>query len=650
MSYFRHGADATDEIRKKIKFYLILVVFCFLCLWVRVWYLQILKGGYFIELSENNRVRMVSLPAYRGTIKDRNGELLVGIRPAFNLYITPEDASNLAETFALLKTRVAFDEDKVRRDMKEARAFKPVLILADIAREQVAFVEENKMRLPGVGIKVEPTRNYVYPELAAHVMGYVGEITREQLEEKRHGGYQQGDLTGKEGLERNYEPVLTGEKGYKEVEVDVSGRELRVLRKLDPLSGDNLVLTLDVRIQRTLEALMAGTPEEPMSGSVVMMKVQTGEILAVASKPSFDGNLFAKGISKEDWKALAEGKRHPLQNRALRSQYPPGSTYKIVTALAGLEEGIITPETEVFCPGHYRLGRGLYRCWKRGGHGFVNLHDALVQSCDVYFYTIGNKLGVDALAKYAGRLGLGRPTGIELAGERPGLIPTSEWKLKQKKQEWLAGETISASIGQGFNLVTPLQQASMTAAVANGGILLRPHLVKRVEGADGRVHQIIDPEILGRVHARTENLERIRDALRGVVNEPRGTGRAARMDDIVVSGKTGTAQVVHLRVTEETENEDDIPYQFRDHAWFIAFAPYEKPEIAVAVLVEHGGHGGSAAAPVAKKLMQAYFTHYPPAELSVRADDAGSGGMPPALPTGGLAENPATTPDIGETD
>jgi len=642
MSYFRYGSETTDEIRKKIKFYLIPVVFCFLCLLTRVWYLQILKGGYFIELSENNRVRLLSLPAFRGTIKDRNGETLVGIRPSFNLYITPEDAKGLDATFALLKSKVDFDADRVRQAMKEARSFKAVLIRADIPREQVAFVEENKMRLPGVSIMVEPTRNYVHREMAAHVMGYVGEITRSQLNQMGDGVYQQGDLTGKEGLESLYETVLRGEKGHKEVEVDVSGRELRVLRKRDPLSGDNLVLTLDARIQKTLETLLTGTAENPISGSAVLMKVQTGEIVAVASKPSFDGNLFATGISSEDWKALIQDERHPLQNRVVSGQYPPGSTFKIVTALAGLEEGVITPETEVYCPGHYRLGRGTYRCWKRAGHGSVNLHDALVQSCDVFFYTIGHQIGIDTLAKYAQKLGLGQATGVGLSGEKPGLIPTTRWKLEKRNEAWLAGETISASIGQGFNLVTPLQQALMTATVANGGILLKPHLVKRIEGAGGEVRRIIDPEIVGRINARPENLELIRDALRGVVNEDRGTGRGARMDNIVVSGKTGTAQVVHLRVTEDTENDDEIPYQFRDHAWFVAFAPYEKPEVAVAVLVEHGGHGGSAAAPLAKKLLEAYFTYYPTAEVIVHAREAAAGGGSPAT---GRREEPADESD-----
>jgi len=620
MRFLRPGTDISDEIRKKIKVFAILVVVCFMVLGIRAWYLQVLKGEYFIEMSENNRIRRVSLPAYRGMIKDRNGTTLVSIRPSFNLYITPEDASDLVTTFALLKTKVDFDEDKLRKDMNQARAFKNVLVKADIARDQVAFVEENKMRLNGIDIKVEPTRDYIFKELAAHVMGYVGEISRSKLQEKKYASYQQGDLTGRDGLESRFEADLRGEKGHKEVEVDVSGRELKVLRKLTPQSGDDLILTLDIRIQQVMETLMTGTEENLLNGSAVVMKVQTGEILAVTSKPSFDANLFAAGISRENWKTLIQDELHPLQNRVINGQYPPGSTYKVVTALAGLQEGTITPETEVFCPGHFRLGRGRYRCWKRGGHGFVKLQDALEQSCDVYFYTVGHQLGIDTLAKYARKLGLGQLTGIQLSGERPGLVPTTRWKLDKKKERWLAGETISASIGQGFNLVTPMQQAQMTATLANGGIRLRPYIVKKVVDSEGHVKKNFDPTIIDKVDADPKNLELIRSALREAVNGKRGTGKAARLKDIVVSGKTGTAQVVRMRLDQDINKEDVIPYQYRDHAWFIAFAPYEKPEIAVAVLVEHGGHGGSAAAPIAKKLIEAYFKYYPLPEPPAKDD------------------------------
>jgi penicillin-binding protein 2 len=422
--------------------------------------------------------------------------------------------------------------------------------------------------------------------------------------------YQLGDMVGKDGLESIFEPTLHGTKGYKEVEVDVSGRELKTLRKFPPGSGNNIITTLDVRLQKELEELMKGTPENPVIGSVVMMKVQTGEILAMASKPSVDGNLFSTAISTKTWKNLINDPWHPMQNRSIQGLYPPGSTYKIVTAFAGLAEGAITPETTVYCPGHFRLGRGRYRCWKRNGHGTVNLQDALIQSCDVYFYTLGNTIGIDTLERYAKKLGLGTSTGVNLIGEKSGLIPSTQWKLRARKEPWLAGETISASIGQGYNLVTPIQQASMIATIANGGIRLQPYLVKRVEGQNGHVKKEFFPKILEKVDIQPEHLDAIRSALREVVNGKRGTGRRARMKDVIVSGKTGTAQVVKLSVTE-VGDEDEIPFRFRDHAWFVAFAPFDKPEVAVSVIIEHGGHGGASAAPVAGKILQAYFKYYP---------------------------------------
>ncbi|MBC8282679.1 MAG: penicillin-binding protein 2, partial [Nitrospinae bacterium] len=292
--------------------------------------------------------------------------------------------------------------------------------------------------------------------------------------------------------------------------------------------------------------------------------------------------------------------------------YPPGSVYKIAVAYAGLEEGVIDAESTIFCPGHFKLGRGRYRCWKKQGHGAVNLHDALVQSCDVYFYTVGHRLGIDTLAHYAKKFGLGTPTGLGLNREKSGLVPSTQWKLKNRKQAWLLGETISASIGQGYNLVTPLQQANMMAAVANGGMLLKPYLLKRVEEPGGRVIKEFFPKIKGEIGGNPENLEVIRKALRDVVNGPRGTGKKSRLKNIVVSGKTGTVQVVRMKSNEELEKEEEIPYKYRDHAWFVAFAPYEKPEIAVAVLVEHGGHGGATAAPIAQKIFKKYFELYPP--------------------------------------
>lgn len=615
MSAFRYSTGVSEAVRKKGKFFIALVILAFICLWMRIWYLQILKGQLFQEKSENNRVRMLSLPAFRGTIKDRNLETLVSIRPSFNLYVTPEDSKELPETLRWLGGHVEFDMHQVFQKIGETQAFKQVLIKRDISRGEVAIVEENKMRLPGIEIKVEPLRDYVHGDMATHVLGYLGEISRAELESLNDPGYQQGDFIGKGGLETIYETMLRGKKGYKEVEVDVSGRELKTLRRLPPKSGNTLVLTLDLRIQKVLEEVMTGSESNPISGSVVVMQVHTGEILAITSKPSFDANLFAAGISVGDWKRLIEDELHPLQHRTISGQYPPGSTYKIVTALAGLEEETITPETTVFCPGYFRLGRGKYRCWKRGGHGTMNLHKALVQSCDVYFYTVGNRLGIDKLYKYAKMLGLGKYTGLKLMGEKRGLIPSAQWKLSSKNEPWLLGETISASIGQGFNLVTPLQQAKMMTTVANGGVSLKPYLVKKIIDPNGRVIKEFYSKVENKINISPESLQLVREALLGVVNEARGTGRRARLKDVKVSGKTGTAQVVKLKVTEDIKDENKIPYFFRDHAWFVAFAPYAKPKIAAAVLIEHGGHGGVSAAPVARKLMEEYFKLYPPESM-----------------------------------
>ena len=608
---FRYGTETNDAIKKKIRVFAILVIFVFICLSMRIWYLQILKWQYLTGLSENNRVRMVSLPAYRGTIKDRNGETLVSIRPSFNLYITPEDAGDSGSSLDLLAKKIKFKRGKLKKSIGREKSFKDILIKADISREEVAFIEENNMRLPGIKIKAEPLRNYVYKDLMSHTLGYLGEISKSKLKNTNNLFYSQGDFVGKNGLENIFESTLRGKKGHKEVEVDVSGRELKTIRRLPSESGNNLILTLDVKVQAELEKAMTSTPEKIVNGSAVVIKVQTGEILAIASKPTFDPNEFAEGITSGSWRKLINDEMHPLQNRSIHSQYPPGSTYKIAVAYAALEEGVIDPETTIYCPGHFKLGRGRYRCWKKSGHGAMNLHDALVQSCDVYFYTLGHRMGIDTLARYAKKFGFGTPAGIGLSREKSGLVPSTQWKLKNRKKAWLLGETISASIGQGYNLVTPLQQANMMAAVANGGMLLKPYIVKRIEEPGGTTIKEFFPEIRGQIAGSSENLEVIRKALRDVVNGVRGTGKRSRLKNIIVSGKTGTVQVVRMKSNEELEKEDEVPYKYRDHAWFVAFAPYEKPEIAVAVLVEHGGHGGTTAAPIAKKVFKKYFKLYP---------------------------------------
>ena len=607
--------DSSFSVRKKIKVYVVLVVASFLVILMRVWYLQILKGEDFMGQSEQNRVRKISLADYRGDIKDRLGNIIANVRPSFSLYVTPEDADNLSESLEFLSGLIEINKDKLTNDIRRSPSFKNVLIKRDISRREVAYIEENKMLLPGISIKVEPIRNYTQKDFASHLLGYVGEVSKSELKASKFGRYELGDMVGKNGLEKIYESELRGKKGFKEVEVDVSGRELKALRKLSPKTGNSLVLTLDSRVQGKLETLMDEVlGENSAEGSAVVMNVQSGEIFAIVSKPSFDPNSSAAGISKKKWNSLVIDEKNPLQNRTIDGQYPPASTYKVVAAYAALSEKIIKPESTIFCPGHFRLGKRNYRCWKKMGHGNMNLHDALVQSCDVYFYTIGHRLGINNLAKYATKIGLGELTGNELKGEKSGLVPSKQWKKKFKNEPWYPGETISASIGQGYNLVTPLQSASMISTIASGGLLVRPYLVKRIEDSDGKLIQEIFPEIRRNIDIDPEVLKHLKEGLRGVVYDARGTGHRARLKNVIVSGKTGTAQVVGMKDSEEIDPEEETPYSHRDHAWFVAFAPYEKPEVAVSVIIEHGGHGGHTAAPIAREILKTYFSHYPPSK------------------------------------
>ena len=609
--------DASFSVRKKIKVYAVLVIISFLVILIRVWYLQILKGEDFMGQSEQNRSRKISLPDYRGDIKDRRGKTLVNIRPSFSLYVTPEDAGDFSKSLGFLSELMEINKGKLWNDIRQSPSFKNVLIKRDITRKEIAYIEENKMLLPGIHIKVEPLRSYVYKDFASHILGYVGEVSKGELMASKFGRYEQGDMIGKNGLEKIYESNLKGKKGFKEIEVDASGRELKTLRKLSPKAGNSLVLTLDSRVQKKLEKLMDEVSgKSPVEGSVVVMKVQSGEIIAMVSKPSFDPNFFATGVSRKKWNNLVRDEKNPLQNRAVNGQYPPASTYKLVTAYAALSEKVVEPESTIFCPGYFRLGKRNYRCWKKKGHGNMNLHDALVQSCDVYFYTLGHRLGIDNLAKYANRLGLGELTGIELQGEKPGLVPSRQWKKRFKNEPWFPGETISASIGQGYNLVTPLQSVRMISTIANGGILIRPYLVKKIEDSDGKLIQEFFPVVNRNIGIDSEVLKHLKEGLRGVVHEAHGTGHRARLKNVTVSGKTGTAQVVGMKASDEIDPEEEIPYSFRDHAWFVAFAPYEKPEVAVSVIIEHGGHGGTTAAPIARKILETYFTHYPPSETN----------------------------------
>ncbi len=595
-----------EHIKRKITPLIFVIIISFGVLILRIWHLQILQKDALQTLSENNRIRKVLQSDYRGKILDTNNNVIVDIRPSFNLYITPEDTRNIEEIYKILVRRLNINEKEFYQIISTSPAYKNILIERDLNREDVAFIEEHKIDLPGVFFKVEPLRNYREGSLAAHVLGYIGEISKTQLAAANNSDYRQGDYIGQYGLEKIYESSLRGKKGSKEIEVDASGRELKILHQVFPKSGQNLVLTIDVEIQKKTEELLEGK-----AGAVVVLDPNSGAILAMASSPSFDPNLFAGKFSQTTWNALIYDVLHPLQNRAIQGQYPPGSVYKIVTAAAGLGEGMIDEKFTTFCKGRFKFGKRAYRCWKKKGHGKVNLHKALVQSCDVFFYKLGYRVGIDTLARYAYGFGLGQKTGFELPEEKKGLVPTTTWKIENRNEPWFPGETISASIGQSFNLVTPLQMANLISAVANGGTLWKPFVLKNIITNDGTVVKKTSPRILKKLPISEEHLNIIRKALSGVVVEKRGTGYRARIPGIKVSGKTGTSQVIQMKSDEEEEKKGEVPYEFRDHAWFVAFAPSENPQIAISVIIEHGGHGGSTAAPIAREIIKKYFQLYP---------------------------------------
>ena len=590
----------------------VVILLIFTCLAGRFWYLQIFKGAYFKKMSENNRIRVLAIPPSRGIIFDRRGTALVNSRHSFNLYIIPDDVQNWDVLKKQLGSLLAMDRDQIEQRLaqKKVSPIHPIPIKLDLSQDELGKVETFKYLIPGVYIEVSPQRNYPLGPVAPHVIGYLGEITAKQLKSSLYPDNRMGDYIGQWGLEKEWQAELGGKKGGRFLEVDAIGQEIQELGTRESISGNNLVTTLDWTLQKTAQDALKGK-----SGAVVVLNPTTGEVLAMYSSPDFNPSSFTQKLSGKEWNALFSDPLKPFQNRAIQGQYPPGSTYKMITALAGLEEKVITPETVFYCNGSFPFGNRVFHCWKKGGHGAVNLHKAIVQSCDVYFYNVGNRLGVDRLARYAQFFGLGQPTGIALYPEKGGLIPTSLWKLKRYKVPWQPGETLSLAIGQGYNLTTPLQMAVVTAAIANGGQVFRPFLVKRLVSPEGTVMKEFSPHLIRSIPLHPENLRLIREAMAGVINEPGGTGGSARLWGVVAAGKTGTAQVVGLGKKGG-----------RDHAWFVAFAPLESPQLAIAVVVEHGGHGGEAAAPIARKIFEAYFNlpprgtgqPSPPSELETR--------------------------------
>jgi len=594
--YVRGGQSLT----KRLYYLSIAAAALFAIILTRLWFLQFIDVDRLKKMSENNRLRFIPVAASRGALLDRNGKVIVNNTPSFSLAVIPNEVADKEYLLDNVARILNMDRGELLTKWEKGKGrakYFPTVLASGISRDQVEYFEENSLRLNGLEIEVKPVREYPEVTLASHLLGYIAEVSENELAMQEFANYNSGDYVGKNGIERSYEKYLHGADGGRQIEVDARGRYLRTLSETLPVPGQSLMLTIDIDLQRATERALGDK-----AAAVVALDVNSGEILSFASSPGFDPALFTRRMPPEQWKAYLEDKRRPLENKALKGQYPPGSTFKVITALAGLAEGLIDERTSVNCNGEYKLGNRIFHCWNRKGHGNVNLRVALKASCDVYFYQLGERLGVDRIALYARKFGFGEPLGVGLENEKSGFVPTTAWKEKKTGTKWFTGETLSVSIGQGYLTATPLQLAAMTAGLATNGKIFRPHLVKKIMDREGKTVQEFSSELFKNIDLKPEYYRLVKEGLLAVVNEPGGTGAAARLYEVKVAGKTGTSQVVKLK-----EKKSAAAYEHRDHALFVAFAPYDKPEIVVAVVVEHGEHGGGAAAPVAGQVLRKYF-------------------------------------------
>ncbi len=604
-AYLRLIPAHDDRLRSRLRAVggLILLGFCLLLL--RAWHLQVVQGPNFLHLSEQNRLRHHQVKSLRGKIVDRDGHIIATNRPAYTLMAIPTDLPSPDAVLESLRQLEITLEDVKHQIIRLRASPKPIILQEDMPRDRMAYFIEHQMEFPGFFLEVTPLRSYPHGKLAAHLLGYMGQITEAQRQRQPDRPYAIDTLVGHDGSEHQYEDLLRGTAGIRQVEVDTFGRETQQLGIQPPTPGVNLVLTLDVTLQQLAEQLL-----ESHTGSIVALDPRNGQLLASASNPTFDPSLFATRLSPTTWTELKTHPKKPLHNRVIQGQYPPGSIFKIITALAALEEGLTTPETQICCKGHYTYGRRTYRDWKHSGHGCVDLYQALAQSCDVYFYKMGEVIGVDRLATYARDFGLGQITGIGIGTEQPGLIPSKQWKRQARGAPWYGGETLSVAIGQGYTLTTPLQVANLIATLANGGTLYRPYVMLAQQQTAGAEFQHLPPTTIRHLTVQPHHLDLIKHGLWGVVNDPKGTGRQAQHDRIQIAGKTATVQVVSLPDGEHGPAGQALwPEHQRDHAWFAAYAPVEEPRIVVVVMIEHAGKGGSHFAALSKQLIQTYLEH-----------------------------------------
>ena len=578
---------------------------------LRLVYLQVVGHEHYTDLSRDNQVKISPIPPTRGLIFDRNGELLADNVPSYSLELIPERVPNLPQTLTELKSLLNLTDDEIRRfnALKgRAKNFESVPLRLQLNEEEMARFYVHMPRFPGVEVRSRSLRTYPYGDLTAHVVGYVGRISETELQHLDSSIYSGTYHIGKSGVEKIYEAALHGKTGYEELETNVQGRAIHVLGKGQAIPGADLHLSLDVKLQRTAYDALG-----EYNGALVAIEPKTGQLLAVVSKPSFDPNPFVQGIGRSQFDALQRSPDRPLYNRALRGIYPPGSTVKPFMALAGLEVGQVSAGHRTFCPGYFKLPRSehRYRDWRKGGHGSVDMRYAITQSCDVYFYDLALHLGIDRMHDYMSQFGFGQKSGADLDGERAGLYPSQDWKRKHRKQQWFAGETLIAGIGQGYVQVTPMQLARAVAILANQGKVIQPRVVGKMESSQ----QLPDP--VPRAAEQTIEIgpnqwRTVVDAMIDVVHSQAGTAKGIAPGlTYHIAGKTGTAQVFTVGQNQEYKKMH-VKESLQDHAWFVAFAPAEDPRIAVAVIAEHGGHGGSVAAPIARAVIDQYIKSVTP--------------------------------------
>lgn len=562
-----------DRIYSTIVSVLFLLILC------GIFYLQILRWPLYHNLSQKNHIRLIPFPGLRGTIYDRNGLPIVENRLSFDVMIIPQEARDADRTYGRLSKVLSIPQGKIESMVRKGyyAPFAPITIASDINKDTAFTLEEMKQELPGVLVQSRALRWYVYGERTSHVIGYLSLINSEELERLRDYGYSMSDLVGRSGVERLYDGYLRGKDGGMQVEVDATGRLVKVLGNKNPTKGRDITLTVDAKLQAYVADCLVG-----YKGAAIVVDPNNGDILAFVSSPMFDSNIFTDPNDNDVAADLVRAGARPLLNRAINGQYPPGSTFKLIVATAALETKKITPHTTFVCDGKFELGNTEFDCWKEEGHGPQDLEQGIVHSCNVYFYNTGRKLGPDIIAEYAQRFGLGKPAGIDLVGESSGLVPSPAWKRSKRNANWYEGETVNYAIGQGYLLVTPLQMTEVVSVFASGGSAPRFHLIKKIGNSEVSVPK---PKP---VNVSKKTLDIIKSAMRQVVDSDTGTGQRARVEGVSVAAKTGTAQ-----------NPQGEP-----HAWFVGYAPADKPKIALVVLIEHGGHGGYVAADISKKVIE----------------------------------------------